>query len=138
MSKNDCTVSPQQNYLEFNITNGNTIYLCPRTAKSQIKSNTHPPSVKVDEKQYVLNSKLCDQWNKNPLVNPLTNKPIKQDGPTYRKIEEICKIIPKCEEWRKDPTRNPITKRKVNVTAKNGIYQKLLKLCGPVESTTTV
>lgn len=33
----------------------------------------------------------CEKWFKNPLRNPKTNRKIKLNGPTYKKIEKKCK-----------------------------------------------
>lgn len=32
----------------------------------------------------------CKQWSKNKSINPSTNRKIKLDGPTYKKIQKIC------------------------------------------------
>ena len=102
-----------------------------------------------------LNKKLCDEWNMNKNINPITKKKIVIDGPTYKKIEKNCNKNkedkkpkkedkkpkkenkkpkkedkkPKniCEEWLKNPNINPETGKTIK---KNGvIYKKLLKLC---------
>ena len=100
----------------------------------------------------------CEEWRKNKLKNPKTGRVIKEGGPVYKKLERECASpapsVPKnlvppltrgapltkevCPEFHKDPTKNPITKRKLNKTAKAGIYQQLIKLCGtPVHKTST-
>ena len=37
-----------------------------------------------------MNTNICDKWLKNKKINPMTNKPIKENGPTYRKFEQLC------------------------------------------------
>ena len=94
LSTKDCSVSPQSDYLEFNLTNTNMIYICPRVLKTQVAQNTtknQPTSSNANKNQKVLNSKLCEQWLKNPMVNPVTKKSIKKDGPVYKKFEKQCK-----------------------------------------------
>lgn len=78
----------------------------------------------------------CDKWLADPQINPITNRKIIKDGPTYKKLHKECIpiedrpiAITDCEKWKKNPTHHPITNRKLNVVAKTGIYQQLLKLC---------
>lgn len=76
----------------------------------------------------------CEEWIRNPTINPLTNRKIKVNGPTYKKFEKDCdessspKSSPKhtspCEEWTKNPTINPRTNRKIKV---NGPTYKVLE-----------
>ena len=33
-----------------------------------------------------INNKVLDEWNKNRLINPLTKRTIKLNGPTYKKF----------------------------------------------------
>ena len=35
--------------------------------------------------------KLCNEWRKNPLVNPETKRAIKADGPKYNELKKLCK-----------------------------------------------
>ncbi len=35
--------------------------------------------------------KICDEWRKNPLVNPETKRAIKADGPKYKELQKLCK-----------------------------------------------
>ncbi|CCV02510.1 Serine/threonine protein kinase [Armadillidium vulgare iridescent virus] len=35
-------------------------------------------------------SKICKDWHEQPLVNPVTNRIIKKNGPTYRELEKKC------------------------------------------------
>jgi hypothetical protein len=32
----------------------------------------------------------CDIWHAHPLINPLTNRKIKKNGPTYKELEREC------------------------------------------------
>lgn len=32
----------------------------------------------------------CAEWHRQPLVNPLTKRKIKKDGPTYRELQKQC------------------------------------------------
>lgn len=86
----------------------------------------------------------CEKWRKEPLINPLTNRRILVNGPTYKKLERNCK--PKspqvkisaqnskfsqidCMTWNKDRSKNPLTGRKIDSNAKKGVYAQLMKLC---------
>ena len=95
-----------------------------------------------------LNKKLCDEWNLNKSVNPITKRTIKVDGPVYNKIKKNCgkntsdnktkkkeKETKKskgstkdiCGLWLNNPSINPETGKSIK---KNGpVYKKLLKLC---------
>lgn len=33
---------------------------------------------------------ICDKWISNKTINPITNKIIKENGPTYKKFQELC------------------------------------------------
>lgn len=73
----------------------------------------------------------CNQWKADKTKNPRTKRLISPGGPTFKKIESICKITKKhCDAWHKEPKINPITNRIINQKAKNGVYTQLLKLCG--------
>jgi hypothetical protein len=37
---------------------------------------------------------VCDEWKKNPLKNPRTNRTIKKDGPVYTKLRKECEPTP--------------------------------------------
>jgi hypothetical protein len=90
-----------------------------------------------------LTKEQCDEWKKEPGKNPITKRKIAQDGAVYKKIEKICHKLEHtgsidnkrpigkkdCDTWKKDPSHHPITKRKLNMTAKGGIYAQLMKLC---------
>jgi hypothetical protein len=93
-----------------------------------------------------LNKILCDEWNSNKNINPITKRTIKSDGPVYNNIEKKCNklngsdvkvankkktgkkgIINICDEWLNNPNVNPETGKSIK---KNGpVYKKLLKLC---------
>ena len=71
---------------------------------------------------------ICQEWFRNPLVNPVTGRKIKKDGPVYKKLERKCK--PKgdtCQEWLRNPLVNPVSGRKIK---KDGpVYKKLERKC---------
>jgi len=92
-----------------------------------------------------LNKKLCDEWNLNKNINPITKRTIKSNGPVYNNIGKNCNkidgidvkvankktgkkgIINICEEWYKNKNVNPETGKTIKT---NGpVYKKLLKLC---------
>jgi serine/threonine protein kinase len=41
----------------------------------------------LTDKQF---KEICDKWISNKTINPLTNKRIKEYGPTYRYFQELC------------------------------------------------
>lgn len=41
------------------------------------------------------NCSNCTKWLSNPLINPLTNRKIKKNGPTYNKIKKECEKVKK-------------------------------------------
>lgn len=71
-------------------------------------------SINLSLQQYLL-------WNQNKLINPKTNREIKEDGPTYQKIKEGWEKLQRdndfteneCLEWIKNKTLNPKTKRTI-------------------------
>ena len=87
-----------------------------------------------------LNKKLCDEWNSNKNINPITKRNIKSNGPVYNNIEKNCNKINSgtkkqtnkgekniCDEWLKNPSINPETGKSIK---KNGpVFKKLTKLC---------
>jgi len=88
-----------------------------------------------------LNKRLCDEWNLNKSINPITKRNIKINGPVYNNLEKNCNNIGNvknsrdkkkeslniCDEWFKNPNINPETKKSIK---KNGqVYKKLFKLC---------
>lgn len=93
---------------------------------------------------------MCDEWRRNPLVNPDTGRKIVRNGPVYKKLKKKCTgpaggptgPVPKefewlieamreeaeCNEWKKDPLVNPVTRRRIG---RNGpVYKKLKERCG--------
>ena len=36
------------------------------------------------------NINICDKWLKNPLINPETNRKIKENGPKYKQLKKLC------------------------------------------------
>ena len=85
---------------------------------------------------------VCDQWNKNPLINPRSGRRIKLNGPTYAELERECsdyrplpkspvtsrRVSARCQEWFDNPLKNPLTSRPIK---KDGtVYAKLRKECG--------
>jgi hypothetical protein len=88
-----------------------------------------------------LNKILCDEWNSNKNINPITKRSIKPNGPVYNNFEKNCnklgndkkiKDIKKgskniCDEWLNNPNINPETGKAIK---KNGpVYKRLLKEC---------
>ena len=77
-----------------------------------------------------MNKENCKLWKKNKLINPITNRKIKKNGPTYKKFYKFCKKSNsknKCKQWKKHKTTNPITNRKIK---KNSFtYLKFAKEC---------
>jgi hypothetical protein len=105
------------------------------------------PSPNKDDNIYSKNN--CDKWNSKPLINPISNRPIKKDGPIYKLFKKNCnkdKIISSqdkplsnkdlCKEWLKNPLINPITKK--NIKSTGAIYKKYLKLCSKLSSSSSV
>ncbi|AAS18054.1 unknown [Singapore grouper iridovirus] len=89
----------------------------------------------------------CDEFRRDPSRNPTTGRPIKIDGPIYKKLIRECgeetederprkrDMSPeeKCDEFRRDPSRNPITGKTIKVGGP--VYRKLEKECSPPEDT---
>ena len=76
---------------------------------------------------------ICYKWLENKTINPETLKQIKENGPTYKKIQKKCSLNQKkdkkniCYEWLKNKTINPETSRKIK---KYGpVYKKLQNKC---------
>lgn len=66
----------------------------------------------------------CKKWNSNKTVNPESERSIKTNGPTYKKLKAFCTDEVKesrCDDWRKHRLTNPKTGRRIK---KSGdIYQ---------------
>jgi len=93
--------------------------------------------------------KICDEWRKNPLVNPETKRAIKADGPKYKELQKLCKdktsppkgkeqsppkgspnsgISDICKKWFENRGVNPRTGAGIKVGGPT--YLKLEKECG--------
>jgi len=93
--------------------------------------------------------KICDEWRKNPLVNPETKRAIKADGPKYKELQKLCKdktsppkgkeqsppkgspnlgISDICKKWFENKGVNPRTGAGIKVGGPT--YLKLEKECG--------
>jgi hypothetical protein len=85
--------------------------------------------------------RLCNEWLKNPLINPETGHGIVYKGPTYKNWEDRCKkmnlkLVIKnveinkniCGLWQQNPSINPLTGRKIKIDGP--AYLKLQKKCG--------
>lgn len=101
----------------------------------------------------VYTRKVCQEWAKNPLYNPLATKKHRlqpSETGVYGKLKKNCKKLHNisarlteqeqvpthhsvtpvdCEALRKNPTRNPLTGRAIDPTALHGVYQRLKKEC---------
>lgn len=89
--------------------------------------------------------RLCEEWLKDPLVNPKTGRPIERGGPKYQEWEHRCKKLGlshrpvatgkmtwrKCQEFRKNPHVNPETGRKI--TPGSPTWKKIYKQCKCIE-----
>ena len=88
-------------------------------------------------------SSQCEEFKKNPSVNPQTNRKIKKEGPTYMKIVKACED-PKdtttnnkknvCDEFKKNMSVNPKTGRKIK--RGGAVYETLIKKCKIVKPAT--
>ena len=58
----------------------------PKKASTGLKLNV--PKEMLDK---IKKASDCMAWNKNPLKNPKTNRKIKMNGPTYKKLAKMCK-----------------------------------------------
>jgi hypothetical protein len=87
----------------------------------------------------------CEEWLKDPLVNPRTRRKIKAGGSVYKKLQKECEdsetsvqtnSFPsrseECEEWLKDPLVNPRTRRKIK--AGGSVYKQLQNECEDIET----
>lgn len=71
----------------------------------------------------------CQEWNKNKLVNPFTNKRIKKDSNIYKIYEKFCKSLDtNCNSLTNNPNVNPLTLRKLSDRSK--IKLLLRQICG--------
>ena len=70
---------------------------------------------------------LCQKWEANKLVNPITGRKIKENGPTYNKLMKQCnrlklgKVKPKPLQPSPKKTKERRKRREKNrYTSKNG------------------
>jgi hypothetical protein len=85
--------------------------------------------------------RLCNEWLKDPMVNPKTGMPIDLKGPTYLEWQKRCKDLGlsykpirtkelsyrKCQEWRKTPHVNPETGKQIMVGGT--LYKRIERQC---------
>ena len=38
----------------------------------------------------IINDELCEKWNKNKLINPITNRKITENSTIYKKFNKFC------------------------------------------------
>lgn len=77
-----------------------------------------------------MNRTTCASWAAKKDENPVTRRHIKLHGPTYKMYDTYCNISSeKCKEFRNTPTVNPVTKKRINPTAKRGLFQILDGVC---------
>jgi|694.fasta_scaffold26890_2 hypothetical protein len=109
---------------------------CAKLFKSSSKSSS-PKSIKDNIKTRYTKD-ICSKWHSNPLINPISKKPIKKDGPTYKIFQKECSPnikksvdntddISLCKKWIKNRLINPKTN---NAIKKDGpLYKQYLKKC---------
>jgi hypothetical protein len=93
---------------------------------------------------------ICDAFTQNKKKNPMTNANIKENGPTYRKLEKLCnenipfnkkslkkkspkKIIQEdevCHLFKENTNKNPKTGR--NIKENGPTFNKLIKMCNTI------
>jgi len=86
----------------------------------------------MDKKKYWSETdeekRLCNEWLRDPLINPKTGHPIERGGPTYTFWLQKCKQYNikkpkatgeitwrKCQAWLKNKEINPDTGRKIKI-----------------------
>jgi len=69
-----------------------------------------------------MTSRKCLEWRNQPLINPLTGRSIKQNGPTYRLLEE------KCGDMRRQNRRSPSPRQRSPSPGSNRQSQEIY--CG--------
>ena len=93
-----------------------------------------------------LTKELCNKWNENKNINPLTSRKIIQTGAIYKSLKSKCsKILNNdtkdkkankkslnitdeiCKKWIKNKNINPLTLRKISTTG--NIYKQFHKTC---------
>lgn len=71
---------------------------------------------------------VCKLFSEETWINPYTQRKIKKNGPTYKRLKKACseELMP-CETFQQDTMINPYTNRKIK---KNGVtYRKLMNEC---------
>ena len=75
-----------------------------------------------------MTKELCQQWAKNPLKNPKTNRKIKHNGPTYKKLKKQCNLLKLTDIFNKPNPRKPkVVKKYVKPERPNPRKPKVIK-----------
>lgn len=76
-----------------------------------------------------MDDKDCTVWKREPLINPVTQRVLKEDGPMYKRIKRQCVDINKktCRQWKDNESINPITKR--GITVEGDVYADFKDNC---------
>jgi hypothetical protein len=53
----------------------------------------------------------CNAWRLNPLINPATNRPIKRNGPTFKKLQHLCSVTSSRSRRSPSPSSRPSSSR---------------------------
>jgi ERCC4-related helicase len=62
---------------------------------------------------------MCDNWEKNKLINPFTKRKIKENGPVYKQYKDFCKKYKEnCKKFNSNKKINPLTGYKITETSK--------------------
>ena len=132
---------------------GPTFNKLKKECKIFLSNSTSPQPkrqvMKKTDKNPIYTQDICDKWRSKPLVNPLSNRTIKEDGPIYNKLKKECntsasrsislqhkkKVINEdeiklCKQWLKNKSINP--KSNKAITSTGAIYKKYLKLCANI------
>jgi SNF2 family DNA or RNA helicase len=70
---------------------------------------------------------ICDEWENEKGINPLTKKKIKEHGDVYNRINKICNNRELCDKFRNNNKINPITKKQLLDTS--DIKYELTRIC---------
>ena len=70
---------------------------------------------------------ICDEWENEKGINPLTKKKIKEHGDVYNRITTICNNRELCDKFRNNNKINPITKKQLLDTS--DIKYELTRIC---------
>ena len=72
----------------------------------------------------------CIKWNKNKLINPITNNPIKVGSVIYNDIEKQCtKYIADSSIFNNFCKNNKISSNQILNSNERIIYDKFIKFC---------